>query len=127
MPDYRVLPGPDHIHPFANAIASDDLIFITGLASPGGTVAEQVRGCFEQIEALLRDVDSSMSEVIYIRPAVTDRSLIAEMDAALREVLPSPAPAAGSLLVAQLADESLMVEFEVMAQRGARLVAPQMS
>lgn len=127
MPDYRVLPGPAHIHPFANAIASDDLIFITGLASPGPTVADQVRGCFAQIDDLLAQVGSSMSEIIYVRPAVTDRSLIAEMDAALREVLPNPAPASGSLLIAQLADPSLMVEFEVMAQRGARLIAPDLN
>ncbi|MFE7835111.1 RidA family protein [Streptomyces sp. NPDC057474] len=122
MPDYRVIPGPAHIHPFATAIASDDLIFISGLAALGETAADQAREVIVGIAKLLEDVDSSLSEIVYFRPTITDRAYEREVNDVIREMLPDPKPASGALAICQLAAPELKVEFEVIAQRGARLI-----
>ncbi|HWH26950.1 MAG TPA: Rid family hydrolase [Pseudolysinimonas sp.] len=124
MPDYQVVPGPVHIHPFASVVASDDLIFVTGVAFPAATVTEQTRGTYLEIQRLLEEVGSSLSEIVFIRQTVTDRAYIDDVIAVSREFLPDPKPAAGTLMITPLVHPDLMVEMEVIAQRGARLLPP---
>lgn len=125
MPDYSVTVDPSVPHPFALLAASDDLIFVTGLASPGDTATEQARRTLDQMAALLEEAGSSMSEVVYFRPLVTKREYAIEIDAVLREAFPEPRPASGALIICELAGPELMVEFEAIAQRGARRVLRQ--
>lgn len=63
-----------------------------------------------------------MDEVVHIRPYITDRRHAADMDEVLRENLALPRPAAGALVICQLIDERMCVEFEVLAARGAKRV-----
>lgn len=122
MPDYTVLADHQIPHPFSLIAASDDLIFVTGLAWPEGTAAEQARRILEEMSKLLEGVGSSLSEIVYFRPLVASREYVAEVDAVLREVLPDPKPASGALMICELVAPELKVEFEAIAQRGARMV-----
>lgn len=124
MPDYTVVPNALDLHPFALAIASDDLIFISGLAAPGPTAAEQARSIMMEMEKMLEQVGSSLAEIVYFRPIVASRDDVPEVDAVLREMLPTPRPASAALLICDLVAPELKVEFEAIAQRGARMVEP---
>ena len=123
MPEYTVTPNRLDLHPFSLLAASDELIFVTGLASPVGTAAEQARAILGEMSALLEEAGSSLEEIVYFRPIVTKREYVEEVDAVLREVMPQPRAASGALLICELVAPELKVEFEAIAHRGARLVS----
>lgn len=113
-------------HPFPHALSSDDWIFVTGV---GGHIpwtdeispdtAEQTRQALKNIEEVLNKAGSSFSEVVQIKPHITDRAYAEPMDAVLSEFVSEPRPASGTLVICQLIDERMHVEFEVIARRGA--------
>lgn len=116
----------DKTHPFPHALFSEDWIFVTGIGGhiPGTDsispdTKEQTRQALKNVEELLNKAGSSFSEVVQIKPYITDRSYAAPMDAVLTEVISEPRPASGALLICQLIDERMHVEFEVIAKRGA--------
>ncbi|HWI21120.1 MAG TPA: Rid family hydrolase [Baekduia sp.] len=121
MPDYTVIPERMGHHPFALIAASNDLIFVTGIASPGDTAAEQARRILAEIARLLEEVGSSLSEIVHLRTMVSKREYLEEVNQVVIEVLPDPKPAAG-LVIGELVAPELKVEFEAIAQRGARMV-----
>jgi 2-iminobutanoate/2-iminopropanoate deaminase len=121
MPDYTVIPERMGNHPFALVAASNDLIFVTGIASPGDTAAEQARRILKEIAGLLEQSGSSLSEIVHLRTMVSKREYLEEVNEVVCEVLPDPKPAAG-LVIGELVAPELFVEFEAIAQRGARMV-----
>jgi enamine deaminase RidA (YjgF/YER057c/UK114 family) len=127
VPEYKVIPNPTDFHPFSLAAAGDDLVFITGLGGheQGGSisddVATQTRQAITTMSGLLERVGSSLSEIVYFRPMVTQREYAREMDAVFREMLPDPKPACAALLICELADPRMKIEIEAIAHRGARL------
>lgn len=125
MPDYTVISNPKVPHPFALLAGGDDFVFVSGLASPVGTAAEQARQILAEMSDLLEQAGSSLSEIVFFRPLVTKREYVQEVDAVLREVFPEPRPASGALIICELAAPELKVEFEAIAQRGARMVLPE--
>ncbi|WP_425264880.1 RidA family protein [Streptomyces yokosukanensis] len=54
------------------------LLFLSGQIAEGATLAEQTRGVFETIEALLASHGATLADVINIRTCLTD---IGELDA----------------------------------------------
>jgi len=127
VPDYRVIPNPTDVHPFALAAAGDEFVFITGLGGhrPDGgiddSVVAQTRQAIASMRGLLESVGSSLSEIVYFRPMVTKREYAFEMDSTFRELLPEPRPACAALLICELADPRMKMEIEAIAHRGARL------
>ncbi|WP_350351678.1 Rid family hydrolase [Microbacterium sp. A8/3-1] len=124
MTTYAAVPGPAHIHPFANVVAGDDLIFLSGVAASGDTVEEQVRSTIDTVRELLADVQSSLAEVVFYRIVVTDRADVDTVNDVMKELLPEPRPACGILIIGQLVEPFLKFELELIAHRGARLVTP---
>lgn len=128
MPEYQVIPNPvAQSHPFSLAAVGDDLIFITGLGGhePDGSISddllEQARRGITRMEELLKAAGSGLDEIVSFRPMVTKREYAFEMDSVLREMLPEPKPSSGALLICELADPRMKVEFEAIAHRGAKL------
>lgn len=124
MTEYLLTPNRLGHHPFPLLAASDDLIFVTGLAALGETAAEQARTALTEISTLLEDAGSSLAEIVFFRPLVASREDVPEVDGVLREMLPTPRPASGALLICDLVTPELKVVFEAIAHRGARLVLP---
>lgn len=120
---------PEPPHPFANWIANDEWVIVSGTVgiSPDGAVpesaGEQTRQALANIEALLGQAGSGLPEIVLFTAHVTDRAFAAEMDAVIAEVLPEPRPASPAMtVVAGLAAPEFKVEFDVWAHRGATIV-----
>lgn len=126
--DWNVYRDPEAKHPFASSISDDRLVFVTGVAGrdPDGglspSAAEQARNCLRKIGQVLEASGSSLDEVVWIRPVISDRGHAAEVGAVYREFFAEPMPGAGALLIAGLIDPEMRVEFDVVAARGARRV-----
>lgn len=124
--------NPEPPHPFSHSVSNQEWVLVGGIGghSPDGGISEdldtQVRTAISTISALLEQAGSSLSEIVYFRPFVTEREFAAEMDDLLRELLPTPRPASGAMTVVGLLDPRMKVEFEAWAYRGARLVEPQL-
>ena len=118
---------PEPPHPFSHTVSNDMWVIVGGIGGhdPEGNISEdletQVRTALSTMSALLEQAGSSLSEVVYFRPYVSEREHAFAMDNVLRELLPSPRPAGGALTVVGLADPRMKVEFEAWAHRGARL------
>jgi enamine deaminase RidA (YjgF/YER057c/UK114 family) len=127
VPRYKVIPNSTDVHPFSLAAAGDEFVFITGLGghTPAGDISEdvarQARQAITTMENLLTSVGSSLAEIVYFRPMVTQREHALAMDAVFREMLPEPKPACAALLICELADPRMKMEIEAIAHRGARL------
>lgn len=127
VPDYKTIPNRANSHPFAWALHGDEWIFVTGLGGQdengeiSDDVAAQARQALATMAALLEEANSSLAEIVWFRPLVTKREYAFEMDETLRELLPDPKPACGALVICELADPRMKIEFEAIAQRGARI------
>lgn len=127
MSNWTTFQPPGIPHPFALSGASDDWVLISGVGGhdTDGNIADdleaQVRETVATMSGLLEQAGSSLSEVVWFRPLVTKREYAFEMDALLRELFPEPKPVGGALIICDLADPRMMVEFECWAQRGAVL------
>lgn len=123
---YTEPPAP---HPFPHAVASDEWVLVSGTVGirPDGSCSpeagEQTRQALENLQAILSEAGSSLSEVVYLKPYVSDRRVIPELDRVVRSILPQPRPASAALTVVGLADERFLLEFDAWAHRGARIRA----
>jgi 2-iminobutanoate/2-iminopropanoate deaminase len=114
-------------HPFSHTVSNDQWVLVSGIGGHDteGNISDdvetQVRTAIGTMSALLKQAGSSLAEVVYFRPYVTEREHAFAMDAVLRELLPDPRPAAGALTVVGLAFPGMKVEFEAWAYRGAKL------
>jgi 2-iminobutanoate/2-iminopropanoate deaminase len=121
---------PEPPHPFSHSVSNGEWVLVGGIGGhePDGSIAEdlptQVRTAIASVSALLEQAGSSLSEVVYFRPFVTEREFAVEMDDILRELLPIPRPASGAMSIVGLVDPRMKVEFEAWAHRGARLTEP---
>lgn len=128
MPQWTTFRPESTPHPFALSLSGEEWVIVSGLGGHDpatGEIAEdvptQARVAIETLNGLLEQAGSSLSEIVYFRPYVTQREYAFEMDGVLREMLPDPKPAAGALIICELADPRMKLEFECWAQRGARL------
>ncbi|GAA3882221.1 RidA family protein [Leifsonia kafniensis] len=113
-------------HPYAHWVANDDWIIVSGSVgfAPDFTIpddfAEQVSYAIANIEFSLNQAGATLSDVVLLKPYVTDIANAAVLDEVLNRILPSPRPAGGALVaVNALAHPAFKVEFEAWAQRGA--------
>ena len=107
---------------FARAVRVGNQIVVSGTApiepdgtvTPGGAEA-QARRCFEIIEAALRQLGGSMSDVVRTRMYITD---VGQYEAVAREHgrrFASVRPAATIVEVSALIDPEMLIEIEVDA------------
>lgn len=115
-------------HPFAHSLAGEDLVFISGLVGfrPDGSVpetaGEQARFAMQAMAGLLEAEGSNLQEIVWFKPWVTRREDVPEVDAEIVDALQGHTPAGGALTIVELVDPAFLVEFEAVAQRGARVV-----
>ncbi|MEU3617963.1 Rid family hydrolase [Streptomyces sp. NPDC006872] len=119
---------PEPPHPFSHSVTDGDWVLISGIGGhdAAGAISDdletQVRTAIGTLSELLAQAGSSLSEIVYFRPYVSEREHMEGMDKLLHELLPRPRPAGGALTIGGLADPRMKVEFEAWARRGAILV-----
>ncbi|MEU8968876.1 RidA family protein [Streptomyces monashensis] len=91
------------------------LLFLSGQIAEGATLAEQTRGVFEAIGALLASQGASLADVVNIRTYLTDISRLDEYGAVRREFLTGTPPTSMTFEVSRLFRPEAMVEIEVVA------------
>ncbi|WP_089101456.1 RidA family protein [Streptomyces hyaluromycini] len=91
------------------------LLFVSGQIAPGATLAEQTRGVFEGLAALLRAHGATLADVVNIRTYLTDISRLADYGTVRREFLTGTPPTSMTFEVPRLFRPEAMVEVEVVA------------
>ncbi|MFF9812391.1 RidA family protein [Streptomyces sp. NPDC014006] len=96
------------------------LLFVSGQIAEGATVAEQSRGIFEALDALLRAHGAALTDVVNIRTCLTDISRLHEYGAVRREFLTGTAPTSMTFEASRLFTPEALIEIEVVAAVPAR-------
>lgn len=91
------------------------LLFLSGQIAEGATLAEQSRGVFETIDALLRAHGATLADIINIRTYLTDITALAEYGAVRREFLTGTPPTSMTFEVSRLFRAEALIEVEVVA------------
>jgi enamine deaminase RidA (YjgF/YER057c/UK114 family) len=108
---------------YSRAVVDGEWVFVSGTTgydfetgAISEDVGEQTEQCLRNIEAALREAESSMADVVRVRCFLTDRSYIEPMAAALRRWLGDVRPA-NTTVICDLAAPEMKVEIEVTALR----------
>ncbi|RPE44280.1 enamine deaminase RidA (YjgF/YER057c/UK114 family) [Streptomyces sp. Ag109_O5-1] len=96
------------------------LLFVSGQIAEGTTLAEQTRGIFEGLDALLRAHGATPADIINIRTYLTDISRLAEYGAVRREYLTGTPPTSMTFEVPRLFRAEARIEIEVVAAVAGR-------
>lgn len=91
------------------------LLFVSGQVAEGATVAEQSRGVFEALDALLAAHGATLADVVNIRTYLTDITTLHEYGAVRREFLTGTAPTSMTFEASRLFTPEALVEVEVVA------------
>ncbi|WP_314221640.1 RidA family protein [Streptomyces zaehneri] len=91
------------------------LLFLSGQIAEGATLAEQSRGVFETIDALLRAHGAGLANVVNIRTYLTDIDGLAEYGAVRQEFLTGTPPTSMTFEVSRLFRPEARIEVEVVA------------
>ncbi|MFI9829225.1 RidA family protein [Streptomyces sp. NPDC051913] len=123
--------APQPLSPYYSQVARVEqadggvLLFLSGQIADGDTLAEQSRGVFETIEALLKAHGATLADVINIRTYLTDIGRLDEYGAVRREFLTGTPPTSMTFEVPRLFREEAQVEVEVVAAVPAVVPAPE--
>jgi 2-iminobutanoate/2-iminopropanoate deaminase len=125
--DYVATSGaPEAIGPYAQAVASGDLLFCSGQialdpmtgALKGTTVAEQTRQVLKNLGAVLRAGGSGLDRVLKTTVYLKDMGDFAAMNAVYAEAFGAHRPARATIAAAAL-PRGALVEIDAVARRGA--------
>ncbi|MBN0044781.1 RidA family protein [Streptomyces actuosus] len=113
--------APQPLSPYYSQVARVEqadgsaLLFVSGQTAEGATLAEQSRGVFEALEALLGAHGAGLGDVINIRTYLTDISGLAEYAAVRGEFLTGTPPTSLTVEVPRLFRSEAQIEIEVVA------------
>ncbi|MGW1914269.1 RidA family protein [Streptomyces sp. NPDC002076] len=113
--------APQPLSPYYSQVARVEhadgsaLLFLSGQIAEGHTLAEQTRGVFETIDALLKAHGASLADVINIRTYLTDISKLDEYGTVRRQFLTGAPPTSMTFEVPRLFRPEAQVEVEVVA------------
>jgi enamine deaminase RidA (YjgF/YER057c/UK114 family) len=113
--------APKPLSPYYSQVArvqqadGSALLFLSGQIAEGATLAEQSRGVFETIDALLRAHGAGLADVVNIRTYLTDIGRLAEYGAVRQEFLTGTPPTSMTLEVSRLFHPEAQIEIEVVA------------
>ncbi|MEU6475402.1 RidA family protein [Streptomyces sp. NPDC047017] len=91
------------------------LLFVSGQIAAGATLAEQSRGVFETIAALLAAHGATLADVISIRTYLTDIAELPEYAAVRQRFLTGTPPTSMTFEVPRLFRPEARIEIEVVA------------
>ena len=113
--------APQPLSPYYSQVARVEhadgsaLLFLSGQIAEGTTLAEQSRGVFETIAALLKAHGATLADVINIRTYLTDITGLDEYGTVRREFLTGAPPTSMTFEVPRLFRAEALVEVEVVA------------
>jgi len=90
-------------------------LFVSGQIAEGATLAEQTRGIFEGLDALLRAHGATLADVINIRSYLTDIGELQEYGSVRREFLTGTPPTSMTFEASRLFRPEARIEIEVVA------------
>ncbi|MGW7818102.1 RidA family protein [Streptomyces puniciscabiei] len=112
---------PQPLSPYYSQVARIEhadgsaLLFLSGQIAEGATLAEQTRGVFETIDALLKAHGASLADVVNIRTYLTDIGRLDEYGTVRRRFLTGTPPTSMTFEVPRLFRPEAQVEVEVVA------------
>ncbi|MDQ7809099.1 NAD(P)-binding domain-containing protein [Amycolatopsis sp. A133] len=118
--------APQPLNPLYSQVARVEqadgsaLLFLSGQIAEGDTLAEQTRGIFEALQALLKAHGATLADVVNIRTYLTDIGKVREYGAVRREFLTGTPPTSMTFEVSKLFRPEALVEVEVVAVTGPR-------
>ncbi|MCX4701083.1 RidA family protein [Streptomyces sp. NBC_01352] len=113
--------APQPLSPYYSQVARVEhadgsaLLFVSGQIAEGATLAEQSRGVFEALDALLRAHGATLADVINIRTCLTDIGGLEEYGTVRRQFLTGTPPTSMTFEVPRLFRPEAQVEVEVVA------------
>lgn len=113
--------APQPLSPYYSQVARVEhadgsaLLFVSGQIAEGATVAEQTRGIFETIAALLGAHRATPADVINIRTCLTDIGTLDEYGTVRRQFLTGTPPTSMTFEVPRLFRPEALVEVEIVA------------
>ena len=116
-------------HPFAHFTANEDWVLISGIGGHDalGNIAESVQEqaitAFEKIKLMLESQGSSLNEIVWFTPYITDRADVMAVDTIIRRYLKGTRTACAALTIVGLVDPLMKVEFDVWAYKGANITS----
>ncbi|GAA2762222.1 hypothetical protein GCM10010103_12630 [Streptomyces paradoxus] len=118
--------APQPLSPYYSQVARIEqadgsaLLFVSGQIAEGATLAEQTRGVFETLTALLEAHGATLADVVNIRTYLTDISALDEYGAVRRQFLTGTPPTSMTFEASRLFRPGALVEVEVVAAVPAR-------
>jgi len=110
---------------YSRAVVAGDWVFVSGTTgfdystmSISGSLVEQTEQCLKNIEAALRQADSSLKDVVRVTYVLPDGSEFEQCWPVLRAYFGEVRPAA-MMISAGLADPRMKIEIEVTALKRA--------
>ena len=111
------VPAVGALGPYSAAVASGDLVFLSGkIGKRGGAFAEEVGTAIDAVEKELQGLGLGLRDVLSVNVFVTDMDLYAELNAVYAERFPKPYPARTTVGVAALPGGA-RVEIQAVASR----------
>ncbi|MGW0835423.1 RidA family protein [Streptomyces prunicolor] len=113
--------APQPLSPYYSQVARVEqadgsaLLFLSGQIAEGATLAEQSRGVFETIAALLKAHGATLADVISIRTYLTDITGLDEYGTVRREFLTGTPPTSMTFEVSRLFRPEALIEVEIVA------------
>jgi 2-iminobutanoate/2-iminopropanoate deaminase len=113
--------APQPLSPYYSQVARVEqpdgsaLLYLSGQIAEGDTLAEQSRGVFETIDALLKAHGATLADIINIRTYLTDIGRLHEYGAVRREFLTGTPPTSMTFEVPKLFRPEAQIEVEVVA------------
>ncbi len=114
---------------YSRAVVAGDWVLVSGTTgfdyatmAISDDVVEQTEQCFKNIEAALRQADSSLKDVVRVTYVLPDGGEFEQCWPVLRKYFGDVRPAA-MMISAGLADPRMKIEIEVTALKGAPGVA----
>ncbi|MFF4252164.1 RidA family protein [Streptomyces sp. NPDC001663] len=113
--------APQPLSPYYSQVARVEhadgsaLLFLSGQIAEGATLAEQTRGVFETLDALLKAHGAALTDVINIRTYLTDIGRLEEYGSVRREFLTGTPPTSMTFEVPRLFRPEALVEIEIVA------------